>query len=296
MTIALALALALAAAPGRSGRAAPDAGAQASRGADGGTALLARPVKVSADKLDVFGKEQRAVYTGSARAVRDTTTLTCDQLTVFYGDDQQVSRIEARGNVKAVDEHREGSGDFATYDNVTGVLVVTGNPRAHSAGRRVEGSRVTFTTGVDEVVVENPRSVVDDAGPHARGETLQIDAERLVLDQKRSEATWTGKVKAKKQSSLLKAPLLVAYYDEKGEVTRVAARGGVEVTDGDKWARGQRATFDNQKGLLVVTGNPQARQGNNRMKGSRVTFKAGSEQLVVDDATTIIDAQDKPKR
>lgn len=296
MIAPLALALALAAAPARPAPPAPDGGAVATRGADGGTPLLARPVKVSADKLDVFGKEHRAVYTGNARAVRDTTTLTCDELTVFYGEDQQVSRIEARGNVKAVDEHREGSGDFATYDNATGVLVVTGNPRAQSAGRRVSGSRVVFATGVDKVEVFEPRSVVDDAGPHAKGESLEIDAERLVLDQKKSEATWTGKVKAKKHTSLLKAPVLIAHYDEKGEVTRVEAKGGVEVTDADKWARGQRATFDNQKGLLVVTGNPQARQGNNRMRGSRVTFKAGSEQLVVDDATTIIDAQDKPKR
>jgi lipopolysaccharide export system protein LptA len=264
--------------------------------ADAGAPLLARPVKVSADKLDVFGKEQRAVYTGNARALRDTTTLTCDELTVFYAEDQSVSRIEAKGNVKAVDEHREGAGDFATYDNATGVLVVTGNPRAHSAGRRVTGTKVTITTGIDRVEVENPRSVVDDAGPHAKGEALQIDAEKLVLDQQRSEATWTGKVRAKKTTSLLKAPTLIAYYDELGVVTRVDARGGVEVTDADKWAKGKQATFDNKKGLLTVTGNPEARQGSNRMRGSRVTFKAGSERLIVDDATTIIDANEKPKR
>jgi lipopolysaccharide export system protein LptA len=263
---------------------------------DAGTPLLARPVKVSADKLEVFGKENRAVYTGNAKAIRDTTTLTCDELTVFYAEDQTVSRIEAKGNVKAIDEHREGSGDFATYDNATGVLVVTGNPRGASAGRRVTGSKVTITTGIDKVEVENPRSVVDDAGQHAKGETLQIDAEKLVLDQQKSEATWTGKVRAKKTTSLLKAPLLIAYYDDKGEVTRVDAKGGVEVTDADKWAKGKQATFDNAKGLLTVTGNPEARQGNNRMRGSRVTFKAGSEKLIVDDATTIIDANDKPKK
>jgi lipopolysaccharide transport protein LptA len=263
---------------------------------DGGTVLLARPVKISADTLDVFGKEHRAVYSGHAKAVRDSTTLTCDQLTVFYAEDQSVSRIEAHGHVLAVDDHREAGGDDATYDNATGVLVVTGNPQAKSAGRRVTGTRVVFTTGIDRVEVENPRSVVDDAGKHAKGERMTIDADRLVLDQQKSEATWTGNVRATKTSALLTAPRLIAYYDEQGEVTRVDARGGVEVKDADKWARGQRATFDNQAGLLTVTGNPEARQGPNRMRGSRVTFTAGSERLVVDDATTIIDASEKRKK
>jgi lipopolysaccharide transport protein LptA len=262
---------------------------------DAGTPLLARPVKVSADTLDVFGKEHRAVYSGHAKAIRDSTTLTCDQLTVFYAEDQSVSRIEAHGHVLAVDEHREAGGDDATYDNQTGILVVTGNPQAKSAGRRVAGTRVVFTTGIDRVEVENPRSVVDDAGPHARGERLEIDADHLVLDQQKSEATWTGKVKARKATATLKAPTLVAYYDEHGEVTRVDAKGGVEVTDADKWAKGQRATFDNQAGLLVVTGKPEARQGGSRMKGSRVTFKAGSEKLIVDDVESVIDTSEKKK-
>lgn len=301
---ALALALALAAAPDGGAkarpsraRATPAADAGAARGAaDGGLALLARPVRVTAAKLDVFGKEKRAVYSGAARAERDSTVLTCDELSVFYAEDQTVTRILARGNVRAVDEHREATGDEATYDNTTGVLVATGNPRAVSAGRRVTGTKVIFTTGIDRIEIENPRSVVDDAGKHAKGQALEIDAERLVLDQQRSQATWTGKVRAKKATALLRAPVLVAHYDERGEVTRVEARGGVEVTDGDKWARGQRATFDNAAGVLVVTGNPQARQGNNRMKGSRVTFKAGSERLVVDDATTVIEADPREKQ
>jgi lipopolysaccharide export system protein LptA len=271
-------------------------GGTARTSTDGGVALLARPVKISADTLDVFGKEHRAVYSGHAKAVRDSTTLTCDQLIVFYAEDQSVSRIEAHGHVLAVDEHREAGGDDATYDNATGVLVVTGNPQAKSAGRRVTGTRVVFTTGIDRVEVENPRSVVDDAGKHAKGERMEIDADRLVLDQQKSEATWTGKVVARKNTARLQAPTLVAHYDEHGEVTRVDARGGVEVKDGDKWAKGQRATFENQTGVLVVTGKPEARQGKSRMRGSRVTFKSGSEKLLVEDVVTIIDSAEPPKK
>ena len=264
-------------------------------GLDAGT-LLARPVEVKADRLEVFAKEGRAEYLGHAVATRDSTTLTCDRLVVFYAQDQSVTRIEAHGNVVAVDQDREAKGQDATYDNATGVLVMTGDPEGRQGGRRVRGSEVTFRTGLDRLEVKDARTFVDDAGPHAKGQPLAIDAEALVLDQDRKRATWTGRVKAVQGTATLRAPSLVAFYDAAGAVTKVEARGGAEVTDKDKWAKGQRATFDNQRGVLVVTGNAQARQGTHRMKGTRVTFKSGSDQLEVENATTVIEAQEPPGR
>ena len=47
-----------------------------------------------------------------------------------------------------------------------------------------------------------------------------------------------------------------------------------------------RGRFDNRTGVLVVTGQPQARQGNNLIRGRQVTFTVGSERLEVDQADT----------
>lgn len=268
--------------------AAPDAGV-----------LTARPVQVSADKLEVSNKEQRATYTGHAKAIRDTTTMTCERLIVEYGADHEVTRILARGNVEATDADRWARGDEADYDNATGTLVLRGNPVARQGKREVLGQLVTFVTGTDRVVVDKARTRADDEkGPTRDGgvpqvQRITIDADRLVLDEQRNVATWSGHVVARRGETTLLAPELVATYDEQGTITRVNARGGVEATERDRWARGQRGDYDVARGVLVVTGQPQARQGKNRMKGTKVTFFSGTDFIEVENATTVIEVDKK---
>lgn len=270
--------------------AAPDAGV-----------LLSRPVQVSADKLELLNKEQRAIYTGHAKAIRDTTTLTCDRIIVEYGADREVHRILARGNVEAVDGERWARGEEADYDNGTGTLVVRGKPRARQGKREVEGELVTIITGADHVTVDKARTRVEeekgftrDGGVGQGPQRITIDADQLVLDEQKNVAVWKGHVVAKRSATTITSPELTAIYDDVGTITRVQARGGVEATERDRWAKGQRGDYDVQRGVLVVTGQPQARQGTNRMKGSKVTFFTGSDFLEVENATTVIEVD--PKR
>jgi lipopolysaccharide export system protein LptA len=255
---------------------------------DGGV-LLSRPVTVSADKLEVFKKESRALYTGHAKALRDTLTLTCDQIEVFFTPSGDVQKILARGNVEAVDGDRQAWGDNAEFINETGVLTVRGKPHGKQGAREVEGEVVTFTTGIDRLVVTRARTRVKEP----KDQRVAIDADLLTLEGPKNEATWSGHVHAVKKKTTLVAPVLVATYDEAGEINRVKARGGVEVTEDDRWARGQFADYDVPKGLLIVTGKPTARDGKTRMKGTKVTFFSGSEFLEVENATTIIEVDKK---
>jgi lipopolysaccharide export system protein LptA len=266
--------------------------------------LLSKPVTVSADKLDYLKKESRAVYRGHAVAKRDGMTMTCDELEAFFAPSGEIQRIVARGNVHAIDESkpsgattlgesREAWGDEAEFINETGVLTVKGNPRGKQGPREVEGEVVTFTTGIDRVVVTKAHTRVKEP----KDQRVSIDADLLTLEGEKNEAKWTGHVKAVKAKTLLLAPELTATYDEQGEINRVLARGGVEVTEGDRWARGQNADYDVAKGMLVVTGKPQARQGKTRMTGTRVTFFSGSEFLEVENAKTVIEVEkNKPER
>ena len=246
--------------------------------------LLSRPVTVTADHLEVLDRERKAVYRGHAQAVRDSTTMSCETLTVFYNDKREVEHIEADGNVETVDADRHAWGDHAVFDNATGVLVVHGSPRAQQGGRRVTGDEILFTTGIDRVEVKNA---------HTKDDATSIDADRLVLEADRKLANWTGHVVAKKSTTTVNSPLLTAHYDEKGTVTRVEAKGGVEVRDKDRWAKGARADFDALSGRLVVTGKPEARQGNSRMYGKSVTFVQGSDVLEVENAHSFIDVKKK---
>jgi lipopolysaccharide transport protein LptA len=246
-------------------------------------ALLSRPVEISADRLEVLDTEHKAIYRGHARAVRDTTTLSCSTLTVHYSESKEVTRIEADGDVEAIDQDRHAWGEHADFDNHTGVLKVTGSPRAQSGERKVTGEEITFTNGSDRLEVTHP---------HTTDAELTIDADRLALEADRRVATWEGHVKAKKATTQLWAPTLLARYDDKGAITRVEARGGVEVRDKERWAKGARADYDAVAGRLTVTGKPEARQGNSRITGRSVTFVSGSDTLEVEEATSVIDVKD----
>lgn len=262
---------------------------------DAGSSLPLRPatsrgpLSVQADRLDYFKQESRALYSGHAIAKRGTLTLTCDQLEAFFASSGAIDRVVARGNVYAIDGDREVWGDEAQFVDSTGVLTVRGNPRGKQGPREVEGEVVTFVTGLDRLEVTKARTRVKEP----KDRRVSINADLLTLEGPKNEAKWTGRVRAVKGPTTLLAPELTATYDEQGEIDRVLARGGVEVVEGDRWARGQNADYDVPKGRLVVTGKPKARQGKTRMSGTKVTFFSGSEFLEVENAKTVIEVDRK---
>ncbi len=260
--------------------------------ADGG--LLAKPVKVSAEHLEVLNAEGRAVYTGHAHALRGTTVVDCDELVVFFGKDHQVQSIDAKGHVVAVDGDRHMWGEAAHFDNLTGVLEVTGQPKVQSGTKSVEGERVLFTEGSDRLEVFEPRTLAE----QEKGEQAQIEAHHLLLLDQVETATWTGEVKAKKGTTRLYGPELTARYDEKGEVKHLSGRGGVHVVDKDREAWGQALEYDLDQGVVVVTGKPRARDGQKRITGSRVRFLTQEDRLEVEDAVSVFENEEKkgPKK
>lgn len=285
------------AARSRSGRVAPDAGTPARPAARPALSQVDdQPIELSADSFVYLGREKRAVYTGDARAVRGPTTLTCDELTVHLGDDQKVQRMEAVGHVQVVEGDRRASGERADFDHRTGVLVVTGTPEAHQGNSHVTGSRVTFTVESDVIEVEQARTLVSDAPvPGARGGQVRIASDRLYVYRQKNQAVWLGRVRARRDTLDLRSDKLVAHYVGQ-ELTELQAFGRVQAQDRDQGASGERAVFDNRTGVLVVTGDPQARQGPNRMRGTKVTFTVGKDTLEVENAVSIIHTDEPPRR
>jgi lipopolysaccharide export system protein LptA len=264
---------------------------------DGGSlkaVALVRPVEVTSDKLEILGKDNRAIYSGNAKAVRDATTITCDRLVVHYSNRQEVQRIDAVGRVVAVENDKRATGDQAEFDNTTGVLTMTGAPaEAFQGGNHVAGPRVVFTSGTDLIEVDDAKTVVEENSATGAKAPVLIDAKHLKILGHENQAVWTGNVKAKRGTTNLKGAKLTAFYGQDKELLKLEVRGGAEVLDQDRWARGERADFDPKTGVLVVTGNPEARQGKNRMRGTKVTFTQGSDKLEVENPRTVIRQEQK---
>src|SRR5919106_49946 len=119
---------------------------------------------------------------------------------------------------------------------------------------------------------------------------VEITADRFEIQGKRQEAVWIGHVKAVRGRTLLTCERLIAHYTRATEITRIECVGDVEATHGDMWARGERADFDNVRGILVVTGAPQARKGPNAMKGSRITVDVVRDTILVENAQTVFES------
>ena len=124
---------------------------------------------------------------------------------------------------------------------------------------------------------------------------MVIDADTLMLIQSKASATWKGHVRATRGPTVMTSKELDATWDQSGAITRMLARGGVEAVEPTRWAKGERADFDALKGVLVVTGRPEAHQGKNHMKGTRVTFFPDPELVHVENVETIIEQEPKRK-
>ncbi len=117
---------------------------------------------------------------------------------------------------------------------------------------------------------------------------LLIDADHLHIEGKKQEAHWRGHVKVTRGTTNMFCNRLVAHYTEQHEVKRVQCYGNVEVFSEDKWAKGDQADFDNITGILIVTGNPEAKQGLNHVRGTKVTFSVDEDTIEVDNATALL--------
>jgi lipopolysaccharide export system protein LptA len=128
------------------------------------------------------------------------------------------------------------------------------------------------------------------AAPAEFKNPVNIKADRFEIQGKRQEASWIGHVKAIRGRTVLTCERLIAHYTRTQEITRIECDGDVEATHGDMWARGERADFDNVRGILVVTGSPQARKGPNAMKGSRITVDVARDTILVENAQTVFES------
>ena len=107
-----------------------------------------QPVQIEAASLEVRDKEKKATFSGGVQMVQGDTTMKCQKLVVFYGQEvgidqapdakpaaasaglkgaQNIRRIEARGGVIIMTKDQNASGDFGVYDLIANTITLTGN-------------------------------------------------------------------------------------------------------------------------------------------------------------------------
>jgi lipopolysaccharide export system protein LptA len=114
------------------------------------------PVQIESDKLEVRENENIAIFTGNVAVVQDKTLLKAGKLIVYYADDggsattgtAKIERLEATEKVYMKSETQVGTGDAATFNMKTEVLVLTGKQVVLTEGDNIAtGCKLTVQMG-----------------------------------------------------------------------------------------------------------------------------------------------------
>jgi lipopolysaccharide export system protein LptA len=129
------------------------------------------PIKIDADRLDVFDRENRAVFAGNVVAVQGDSTIRCSTMTVTYkrgkdtpgkgaradapdeATDAQptrnpaengIQKVDCAGPVTVVQKDQVATGDHAVFDQDAKRIVLTGNVVLSQCQNVTRGQRLVY--------------------------------------------------------------------------------------------------------------------------------------------------------
>jgi lipopolysaccharide export system protein LptA len=141
-----------------------------------------QPVQIEAASLEVRDKNKMATFSGDVQVVQGDTTMKCQKLVVFYGQEvgiaqagaqagaqapdakpapagpkgaQNIRRIEARGGVTVVTKDQNATGDLGVYDLIAKTITLTGNVVVSQGQNVIHGERVVVDTVTGNARVES---------------------------------------------------------------------------------------------------------------------------------------------
>jgi lipopolysaccharide export system protein LptA len=155
------------------GLAATPGGAQQNKGpsnaVQGFSTNRDKPVTIKAASLEVRDKDKVATFRGDVHVIQGDTDLRCKTLVVFYEGDaakpsvpaaqpgpdgqQQIRRMEAKGDVVITQKDQVATGDLGEFDMRSNMFTLTGNVVVTRGQDVLRGKRliVNLTTGVSNM-------------------------------------------------------------------------------------------------------------------------------------------------
>lgn len=127
---------------------------------------------VTSDKLTYDGSKGFALFENNVVVSDPHLKLKSDKLTITFEGRSQVKSILAEGRVVISQEDKRGWAQRASYDVVTGKIVLEGDPRVMRGKDMLIGDRITFWRDENRVLVESDKD---------RSPTPQKPGARLII-------------------------------------------------------------------------------------------------------------------
>jgi len=132
------------------------------------------PVDVTADRIEVQDRADRAIFAGNVHATQAELTLDTQRLTVAYAGGQgnagvQIKRLDAAGGVVVHSPSETAKGDFGIYDLDKKLITVIGNVQLTRGANVVNGQRLVINLDSGHAVVDGGPPGVNASGGRVTG-------------------------------------------------------------------------------------------------------------------------------
>jgi lipopolysaccharide export system protein LptA len=134
------------------------------------------PVDVTADRIEVQDRADRAIFAGNVHVVQAEMTLDTPRLTVAYSGGQntgdnnvQIHRLDAAGGVVVKSPTEIAKGDFGIYDLDRKLITLIGNVQLNREQNQVNGSRLVIDLDSGRAVVDGGPPGVNSSGGRVNG-------------------------------------------------------------------------------------------------------------------------------
>jgi lipopolysaccharide export system protein LptA len=134
------------------------------------------PVDVTADRIEVQERADRALFVGNVHASQAELTLDTPRLTVAYsnssgqgGSGVQIRRLDAAGGVVVHSPSETARGDFGIYDLDRRLITLIGNVQLNRQQDQVSGSRLVIDLDSGRAVVDGGPPGVNSSGGRVTG-------------------------------------------------------------------------------------------------------------------------------
>ncbi|MDX8405445.1 MAG: lipopolysaccharide transport periplasmic protein LptA [Mariprofundus sp.] len=114
----------------------------------------------------------------------------------------------------------------------------------------------------------------------ARADSVQIEAGKMTLFQQQNKVEFFDKVKLVRENLQLECDHLIAYYSDH-KLTRADADGHVVIVQDKARGHAQKATLDQRKGTLTLTGHAVLEQDGNRIEGETIVHQMNKQKTTV---------------
>jgi lipopolysaccharide export system protein LptA len=133
------------------------------------------PVDVSADRIEVQDRADRAVFAGNVHVKQQELTLDSARLTVAYSNDKsagsgvQIRRLDAAGGVVVKSPTETARGAFGVYDLDRKLITLIGGVQLTRDQSQITGSRLVIDLTSGRAVVDGGAPGVDGSGGRVTG-------------------------------------------------------------------------------------------------------------------------------